>query len=412
MPSESLGAQRRGNVLLRNASFRRFWFARSASHLGDGASLIALLLYVKEIEHSGIAIGALLLAQSLPHLLGPVVGAAVDRFDLKWLMVGCELTQALIFAGMAWWLPGFPVLLGLVAIASVLDTTFSPASNSAVPTLVEEPDLLQANAWVGSSLNLQVAVGPLLGGLLVTTFGVRSALAANAISFAISGALLVGLPRIRRDLGKSTRSVRVATVEGLIYAWKTPAIRAVVLGVFLVVAFVAVDNVALVFLVRDVLHTNALGFGIVAAAFGVGMLVASIGLTSRRSISNPALLVLLGWLLSGIGTLATGLAPNVIAAGGMQAMAGVGNGFDNVATPTLIQRLVPPAMLGRVFGLFGTAAFAGSTLAYVLAGVLLDATSPRATLIVGGIGAIASVLLIGPLLWRAIHQISDPAPSP
>jgi hypothetical protein len=67
MPSESLGAQRRGNVLLRNASFRRFWFARSASHLGDGASLIALLLYVKEIEHSGIAIGALLLAQSLPH---------------------------------------------------------------------------------------------------------------------------------------------------------------------------------------------------------------------------------------------------------------------------------------------------------------------------------------------------------
>jgi MFS family permease len=69
-------------------------------------------------------------------------------------------------------------------------------------------------------------------------------------------------------------------------------------------------------------------------------------------------------------------------------------------------------MLGRVFGLFGTAAFAGSTLAYVLAGVLLDATSPRATFIVGGAGAIASVLLIGPLLWRAIHQISDPAPSP
>src|ERR1700730_4357627 len=248
----------RGNVILRNAPFRRLWLARSASHLGDGASLIALLLYVKQIEHAGISVAILLLAQSIPHLMGPLFGAAVDRFDLKWLMIGCEFTQAVIFAGLAWWLPGFPILITTVVVASVLDTMFRPASNSLIPALVEGPDLMQANAWVGSSLNLQVAVGPLLGGLLVTTFGVRGALAANAISFAISGALLVGLPRIRRDLGKGTRSVRVATLEGLIYAWKTPAIRAVVLGVFLVVAFVAVDNVALVFLVRDVFHANAL----------------------------------------------------------------------------------------------------------------------------------------------------------
>ncbi len=357
----------RGNVLLRNASFRRYWLARCASHLGDGASLLALLLYVKQIEHSGIAVAVFLLAQSLPRLLGPVLGAAVDRLDLKWLMVCCEAVQAVIFAGMALWLPGFPALIVLVVVASILDTAFSPASSSAIQTLVEEADLMQANAW-GESAPV----------------------------------LLVGIPRIRRDVTATTQGIRAATLEGLVFAWHSQAVRAVVLGAFLLVSFTAVDNVALVFLTRDALHTSTLGFGIVSALFGVGMLVASMGLSWLRTGVHPAVLVWLGWLLSGVGTLATGLAPNLITVGGTQAIAGVGNGIDNAATSTLIQRLVPPAMLGRVFGLFGMATFTGSTIAYVLAGLLLDATTPRATFIVGGAGAIASALLVGPLLWLAV----------
>src|ERR1700730_3574439 len=282
----------RGNVILRNAPFRRLWLARSASHLGDGASLIALLLYVKQIEHAGISVAILLLAQSIPHLMGPLFGASVDRFDLKWLMIGCEFTQAVIFAGLAWWLPGFPILITTVVVASVLDTMFGPASNSLIPALVEGPDLMQANAWVGSSLNLQVAIGPLLGGLLVTTLGVRAGLAANALSFAISAACLVGIPRTLRGVSASPPNLRRASIEGLVFAWKTPVVRAVVLGAFLVVAFAAVDNIALVFLTRDLLHSSALGFGVVAAAFGIGMLIASTGLSWRRSMPHPAALVL------------------------------------------------------------------------------------------------------------------------
>jgi MFS family permease len=69
-----------------------------------------------------------------------------------------------------------------------------------------------------------------------------------------------------------------------------------------------------------------------------------------------------------------------------QAVAGLGNGIENVATDTLIQQAVPREMLGRVFGLVATAPFAGSTLAYAAGGYLLDLTSPRVVFVIAGLG--------------------------
>ena len=359
------------------------------------------MLFVKGIEHSGVAVGALLVASALPHLVGPLMGTLVDRLDLKRLMVACELSQAIIFSAIALWQPPFVALLVLVAAASLLDTTFRPASGSSVPALVASSDLMQANAWLGTSLNLQAAIGPLLGGALAASIGPRWALAANALSFAISAALLTGLPQSMRLAASSSAGVLSDGLEGLRFAWRQPAVRSLMLGTFLGVAFVAVDNVALVFLTRDVLGLNAFGFGAVAAAFGVGMLAGSVVLSWIRRVPRSAPLLLVGWFLGGVSSLATGLAPNPGVAAEAQSVGGMANGVGNVASATLIQELVPREMLGRAIGLFGTAASAGSALAYILAGVLLDMTSPRATFIVGGLGALAVLIVIGPTLWRA-----------
>ena len=71
-----------------------------------------------------------------------------------------------------------------------------------------------------------------------------------------------------------------------------------------------------------------------------------------------------------------------------QVLAGAGNGVDNVASETLIQQRVPGPMLGRVFGLTGTAANAGASAAALLGGTLLDLTSPRTVLVIGGVGGL------------------------
>jgi MFS family permease len=388
----------RRNVLLRNRMFRRMWTARAISFIGDGIAITALVLHVESANGTGTAVGALLLAQALPHLAGPMAGVIADRTDQRRLMIACNVGNAVVFAVAASLLPALPGLLLLVATSSILDTIFGPAGRSAIPVLVEEDDLLSANAWLGTALNMQVAIGPLLGGLFVATLGFRGALVADAASFLVSAALLLRVRALPPDRPASDRSSFLAdTKEGLAYLRRHPVARAVVITLFLGVAFAGIDNVALVFLSRDVLGAGPLGFGVVAAAFGVGMLVSSVALSSGRRRS-PRTLFIGGWLLTAVGTLLTGLAPAIWLAALAQATGGAGNGADNVASDTLIQSSVPREMLGRVFGVTSTAAFVGGGLAYAAGGVLLDATSPRFVFLVAGVGVLAVVGLAHVLL--------------
>lgn len=384
---------RRPNVLVGNRVFRRMWTARAISYIGDGVAITALVLHVQASDGTGTAVGALLLAQALPHLLGPMAGVVTDRSDQRRLMIACDLGRVTVFVAAAGFLPPLPGLLALIATASVLDTIFTPAGRSALPALVDEPDLLSANAWLGTALNLQVALGPILGGALVATLGIRAALAVDAMSFLVSALLLLGVPSLPPDRrGREAASFVADTREGLAYCRRHAVARAVVITLFLGVAFAGVDNVALVFLSREVLHAGALGYGLIAGAFGVGMLAASVALSGRRRRS-PRRLYLFGWLLSAAGTLLTGLSPVVWFAAIAQSVGGAGNGAGNVASDTLIQRSVPRAMLGRVFGVTSTAASVGGGIAYAAGGPLLDATSPRFVFLAASVGVFAVVAL-------------------
>ncbi len=379
---------RRRNVMLRNPVFRRLWTARAISFIGDGIAITALVLHVGSTNGTGTAVGALLLAQALPHLAGPMAGVIADRTDQRRLMIACNVGNTVVFAVAAWLLPGLLGLIVLVATSSILDTIFGPAGRSAIPALVDEDDLLPANAWLGTALNMQVAIGPLLGGLFVATLGIRGALVADAASFLLSAALLLRVPPLPPHRAGSERTSFLAdTWAGLAYVRRHAVARAVVITLFLGVAFAGIDNVALVFLSREVLGAGAIGFGVVAAAFGIGMLAASIALSGGRSRS-PRALFLGGWLLTAAGTLLTGLAPAVWLAVTAQAIGGAGNGADNVASDTLVQRSVPRAMLGRVFGATSMAAYVGAGIAYAAGGPLLDATSPRFVFLVAGVGVL------------------------
>jgi MFS family permease len=389
-----------GNPLRDSPAFRRLWSARTVSHVGDGVAVLALVLFVQQTRGTGVAVGGLLLASSLPRFLGPLAGVVVDRVEQRSLMVACDLGQVALFAAIAWLVPPYPMLLAMVAATAVLDTLFGPAGRSAVPALVRPEQLMRANAWMGTSLNIRVAVGPVLGGLLVTLFGVRGALVANAATFLVSALVLLGLPPLRAAPREEAGGFLAVGAEGLRFAWRTPVVRTLVIALFLGVAFAAVDDVALVFLVKDTLRGGALAFGLVGGAYGVGMLAGSLGLSWKGTVAAAGSLLVLGWVLSGLGTIFTGVAPLVAVAALGQAVAGIGNGVENVAADTLIQQAVPREMLGRVFGLVATAPFAGSTLAYAAGGFLMDLTSPRTVFLIGGIGVLVVLLPVLLMLRR------------
>ena len=388
-------------------AFRRLLAARTVSHVGDGIAVIALVLLVQDQRRTGTAVGALLLATSIPRFLGPVAGAIVDRVEQRSLMVACDLGQAAIFGTIALLQPSFSVLLALVALAAVLDTLFAPAGRSALPALVRPEQLMRANAWIGMSLNVQVAAGPVLGGLLYSWLGGRGALAANALSFVLSALFLLGLPPLRAPAdGGEARGFLAVGMDGLRFAWRNRVVRTLIVALFVGVAFAGLDDVALVFLVRETFHGSALAYGLVTGAYGVGMLLGSIGLSWKGTAAAAGTVFLLGWVAGGVGAVLTGIAPLIAVVAVGQAIAGVGNAVEVVAMDTLVQRSVPREMLGRVFGLVGTAAPAGHTLAFAGGGFLVDLFGPKIVFLIAGLGVL--VVLIPIMLVLRRERSTDP----
>ena len=395
-------------LLRRRPGFRNLWLALTLSYTGSGASLTALTLYAQRTQGTGIAVAAIVVALTIPRLLGPIAGTLADRWDLRRLMIGCDLGQAGLYAVIAL-LPPFGVVIALTAAATLLTTVYSPARPALVPALVDRDELMSANSLIGTAFNMQIAAGPLLGGVLFAAGGASLALSVNAVTFAASALLTAMIPRdaqSKREV-KEEASVLGETREGFAYAMRNPFTRIVIGTLMFGLVFLAMDNIALVFLVRDTLGGGAVEFGLASTAFGIGMIVGALALLGHRRFS-PMSLYLGGLVMTGAGTLFTGLAPAIVFVIPFQGLAGAGNGVDNVAYETLVQQRVPGPMLGRVFGLTGTAANAGASAAALLGGVLLDLTSPRAVLVIGGVGG----LIVTAIAIWSLSRVRDPGARP
>jgi MFS family permease len=376
------------------------WTARLVSYIGDGIATVALVLLVSH-GHPATAVGGLLLAESIPAFLAPVLGAVADRADRRRAMIVCEFGQALLYGAIAAWLPPYAGLLVLVALATLLSRTFSAASKSAIPALVERDQLMQANALINTVFNLQVALGPLIGGLLVALSGSQLAIGIDAASFLASGLIMLALPPVPRARVSADEGLFNDIREGLDYVRRDPLLRVLVVTMLAFVLFASLDNVAVVFLVRDVLSGSSFAYGAAMAAFGVGMIIGALGLVRRWSAVHPATIVLVGMLFTASGNLLVGVAPVIGLVIVFQSLAGVGNGVGLVGEDTLLQQRVPEHLLGRVFGALSAAIFLGNTIAYAAGGVLVDVTSPRTALIASGIAVFAVTALAWPSLSRA-----------
>lgn len=383
-----------GLTLLRaNRPFRALWLSRSTSYLGDAMGLVALLLHVAGEQGEAGAVAALLLVGDFfPSLLGPLLGTVGDRFDVRRVLVGCELVQAALMAALALWLPSsLPLLLVVVGVRAVAGQVFLPASRAVVPSLVEDVDLEGANAAVGLGANGMEAVGPLLAAVLLPVVGVRGVLAVDAATFVVSALLLLRLP-VRDGPVAHDASFLADAREGLRFLRSARLVRAVALGFVGVALCTGVDDVALVFLARDELGGGEAATAALYAGGGVG-LIAGFALLGRRRLPTVAWVAVAGFVLSSAGDLLTGLAWSVGAAFAFQALRGIGNASIDVGVSTVIQRDVPAPLRSRVFGtVFGGVGVAAAG-SYLLGAGLLELTDARTTFVVAGAGGLVAAML-------------------
>jgi MFS family permease len=398
-------------LLRANPAFRVLGTAQLVSFVGSSLSLVALMLHVATTGGQAIAVAALLLVGDVaPALLGPLTGTLGDRFDRRRLMIVCELVQGAALVAMAVAVPPLPLLLVLVGVRAVAGQVFAPAARAAVPTLVADRDLAPANSVIGFGANGAEAVGPLLAAALLPLLGVSGVLLVDAGSFALSALLLSRLPALpptptaaTTERGSFLREAR----EGLAYLRSAPAVRIIVLGFCAVVAATGIDDVALVVLATDDLRAGSSAVALLLGAVGIGLLLGYLLLARGARRASTAVLLVVGLAVSSVGNLLTGLAWAVAAAFVLQAVRGLGIAAIDVAHVTLLQRLVPGELLGRVFGnLYGAIGVAAG-LSYLGGGLLLDAVGAPTTFLLCGAAGTVAAALVAVTLPRALRRVPD-----
>jgi MFS family permease len=401
-------------LLRRERHTRTLLAAHAQSSLGTGAAYVALLVLAYDRFESPWAVTLVLLADLLPAMfLGPLFGAACDRWSRRACAVTADILRAVAFAGIAL-VPDFGAMVAFAVLAGVGTALYSPAVLAGMPSLVSERRLPAATSLYGTIDELGWTLGPLLAAAALLFLSPESLTLVNGITFAVSAALIARLPFGRqpaspvsgREAGPSL--VREAG-DGLRALRDIPAIRTLLLASSALLIFAGGLNVGELFLATDELGAGESGYAILLAVFGIGVgagsLVGSRGGAARELKTR----FLAGMLISGLGFLACGLAPTFTAAVLAFAVGGFGNGLVIVHERLLVQRQVPDALMGRVFGIRDALQCWGFAPGFLAAGALAVLLGPRPLFLIAGAGALLTWLIAALALRDAWNEQPQPA---
>jgi MFS transporter, DHA3 family, macrolide efflux protein len=399
-----------GLGLLREArGFRLLFFATLASSIGTWLAFVALVVDVYDQTNDANWVSALLIVEFLPIvLIGFFAGRLIDRVSRRWILVSCDAVRAGVFFALPFTTDAFQIVM-LALAAGIATSLFRPAVYAGLPNLVSDEDLPQANGFLQTADNLTWTIGSLVGGALVAATSPDVAYVVNAISFAVSAFLIIRI-RERFEEGEPEPSHgRWRDIsEGLSLAVNSRALLTVLVAWSIVMLANAGINVAEVVLAKEVFSSGDLGYGVLVAATGLGLVLGSLfGGTwiAQRGLAVPYA-VSIGLMALGFGAAAA--APNVWVAALVVIAAGAGNGVAVITNALLVQRGAPDRLRGRAFTVVMSIGYSVLGLGMIVAGPLTNAIGARAVWgISAGLTAVGA--LVGYVLVRGVTPEARPA---
>lgn len=404
------------DLLRRNRNFRLLYVGGVVSLAGDWFLTVALLDLVLDLTGSGLLAALLIVGQTLPSfILAPYAGTVVDRVDRRRLMIGVNLFC--MVAALTPLLARTPATLpfaylGVIGI-SIGATFFAPASQAALPNVVDDRDLARANILMGSTWGTMLAAGAALGGLATSALGRETAIVINAVSFGVS-ALLLWRVTARFQQVRPAEHVRLLTALRQAAGYAAAHRRVLALLSCKAGYGIAAGAVALLSVFgNEVFGLGALGIGLLYAARGGGALLGPI-LIRRIGGGDERMFSLIGaaCVFQGVGYIVFAVVPAFGFAVLAIFIAHLGGGALWTASSYGLQRSVPDELRGRIFAAdFGFFTLTVS-LASIAAGFLSDHVGPTPTaMLLGGAGVlwgVAWTLWTRPL-WRPGAALTAPA---
>ena len=363
-----------------------FYLARSASLIGDSAAAACLALLIFQRFGSVQALGAFFVARAAPRLLGPVLGALSDRRDLRRILRACDALSAVLYAVIAWLVPGLVLLLVLVVAAEIVAVISLPGTRTAVTRLLPEERLTNATATVTAVAGLSTAAGAALGGLISAFVGARYGLALNALSFVGSALLMSTLPAMPpqpRPAQNGASGGFSRLVVGFPVLLRRP-VRILPLVLVIIAFGAALDRTALVVLSERVLTDgSSLTYGFAIGAVSIGVFLSAIHVRRRPAVVGYPTLVVALALQGGSHALA-GASPDAAALVLISLIIGFGNGLEVIVAMRLLQRSVDRSSLGAATGALLTSTTLLDAAGSALGAALLTEVSARAVFFIAG----------------------------
>jgi Transmembrane secretion effector len=419
------GAASRIGILapFRIRDFRLLWTGMFVSMVGDGFYYVATAWQVYSLSNRPSSLAYVGLAWSLPQvLLVFVSGTLADRLDRRMIMIGGDLIRcaAILTVGVLSIIEvlTIPIMVALVAVFGVGQALFQPSFQSIVPMIVPPEDLVRANS-VDQFVRpfALMAVGPALGGVVVGTVGAGWAFIADGATFLFSATMIAAMRhRVVDRSDEEPTSLWSDMRAGLAFVRRTRWLM-IVFGTSVISLFAVWGpwETLMPFIVRNDLGSGAVGLGLVYAAGGLGAIAVAFTLGQRGTLPRRAMTFLfLAWGVAMFTTAGFGFVTELWQAMLVSLVAEASIAALIVIWYTILQRVVPPELLGRVSGLDWAITIAGVPLSFAAVGPLADAIGADATLIwagvVGGVVSIAAMFIPGARAPERDGSLAEPTP--
>lgn len=399
---------------LKHRNFRLFFFGQSISLIGTWMQQVAMIWLVYRLSGSEFLLGLVGFCSLGPSfLLAPVAGVFSDRWNLHHTIIATQtlsMLQAAVLVGLtlADVIAVWHILL-LSALVGLVNAFDAPSRQAFLVQMVQGRQGLPSAIGLNSSMfNGARLVGPAIAGLLIDAAGEWLCFLVNAVSYV---AVLIALLAMRVTPPARTRPpqhVLHELREGLVYAFGSPAIRALLL-LLAVVSLAAMPlSVLMPVFAKEVLHGGPGTLGMLTAAMGLGALGGSLVLAARKSVLGLGRQIAWAGSVVGLGLFGFALSGELWLSLVLLAITGFAMMIGMAASNTILQTIVEDDKRGRVMSLYTMAFLGTAPLGSLLAGFLASHIGAVLTVQAAGVGCLAGSLLFArrlPALRRVVHPI-------
>jgi len=374
--------------LFSNPNYSKLCLAGVLSELGSQISRIALLLLVYKLSGLTRDVAGLIFVETLPAVaLGLYIGALIDRWNRKFVMVAADILRGVVVALVP--LASELWQIYLLAFLAVVGTNFFlPSRDAVIPEIVPFEKLLAANSLTASYQGFILFLGPAISGAIIGFWDIKAAFWINSATFFLSAILICRMVLAKRKKEQPRLSfarINHEAMEGVHYIRKAHIVRYIMLINFIgTMAFTILFPLLPDFNAKF-LHGTDFTFGLITSAFGVGGLIGGpIGSGIGERFGKGKVLYFT-FCLDGLFMMLFASIPFVWANLVVTALWGISGFILYVVYISLMQETIPADKRGRAFAIGQLIWSSAMLVAQGIAAVLGSLIPPQHILLMAGL---------------------------